>query len=210
MRYQREKYAHPLEFTTDPGTTRLLASGLDRAKRPQPGSGKLVFLFYFCLTNRNIHTHQMSAIPLKTRRPIRVLVADDDADDRQMIQEALEESFLSPSLYVVENGEQLLNYLLRKGIYANPDLSPRPGLILLDLNMPFMDGMKALQRIKGDPELAEIPVVILTTSQSPDDIAKAYRLGSNSFITKPVSFTGLLHAIRSLGQYWFDVVELPR
>lgn len=127
-----------------------------------------------------------------------------------MIQEALEESFLSPSLFAVENGEQLLNYLQRKGAYANPELSPRPGLILLDLNMPFMDGMKALQKIKSDPTIADIPVVILTTSQSPEDIAKAYRLGSNSFITKPVSFSGLVQAIRSLGQYWFDVVELPR
>lgn len=137
-------------------------------------------------------------------------MADDDADDRQMIQEALQESFLSPSLFEVENGEQLLDYLQRKGAYANPELSPRPGLILLDLNMPFMDGMKALQKIKSDPELSDIPVVILTTSQSPEDIANAYRLGSNSFITKPVSFSGLLQAIRSLGQYWFDVVELPR
>jgi CheY-like chemotaxis protein len=151
----------------------------------------------------------MFGVPLKTRRPIRVLMADDDADDRQMFREALEESFLSPTLHVVENGEQLLNYLNRRGEYADPQSSPRPGLILLDLNMPFINGMKALQQIKQNPELSDIPVVILTTSQSPDDIARAYRLGSNSFITKPVSFTGLVQAIRALGQYWFDVVELP-
>jgi CheY-like chemotaxis protein len=137
-------------------------------------------------------------------------MADDDADDRQMLQEALEEIFVSPTLHVVEDGEQLLNYLQRKGPYADPEQSPRPGLILLDLNMPCLDGMKALERIKADTELSDIPVVVLTTSQAPEDVARAYRLGSNSFITKPVSFTGLLESIRSLGLYWFDVVELPR
>jgi CheY-like chemotaxis protein len=109
----------------------------------------------------------------------------------------------------VENGEELLDYLKRRGRFAPPASAPSPGLILLDLNMPRKDGREALREIKEDPELCTIPVVILTTSKADTDIARIYELGANSFIAKPVSFDGLVDVMRVLGRYWFEIVELP-
>ena len=132
-----------------------------------------------------------------------ILVADDDADDRVMIKDALRENRLANQVVFVEDGEQLMNYLTQKG-------SARPGLILLDLNMPKKDGREALKEIKSNPELRGIPVVILTTSKAEEDIYKTYDLGVNSFITKPVTFESLIQITRELGKYWFEIVELPR
>lgn len=143
------------------------------------------------------------------RQPVVILMADDDADDRIMTKEALEESKLTNEFRVVENGEELLQYLRRQGPYADPASSPRPGVILLDLNMPRMDGREALKEIKADPELRRIPVVILTTSKAEEDVYRTYDLGANSYIMKPVTFDGLVEVMRGLGRYWVEIVELP-
>ncbi|GAB4180937.1 MAG: response regulator [Geothermobacteraceae bacterium] len=138
-----------------------------------------------------------------------ILMADDDPDDRLMAREALEEARLANELRFVEDGEQLLDYLKRRGHFAEPDAAPRPGLILLDLNMPRKSGREALAEIKADPELRSIPVVVLTTSKAEEDILRSYDLGVNSFITKPVTFDGLVEVMRSLSRYWFEIVALP-
>ena len=142
-------------------------------------------------------------------RPITILLADDDADDRMLTRDALAESRLANNLKFVEDGEQLMDYLCRRGNFASPEVSPRPGLIILDLNMPRKDGREALREIKGDPALRHIPIVVLTTSKAEEDIYRTYDLGVNSFITKPVSFEGLVGVMRALGRYWFEIVELP-
>jgi CheY-like chemotaxis protein len=141
--------------------------------------------------------------------PITILLADDDADDRILAQDALKESRLANDLRCVENGEELMDYLFRRGAYADPETSPAPGLILLDLNMPRKDGREALREIKSHPHFRSIPVVVLTTSKAEEDIYRSYDLGVNSFITKPVTFDGLVNVMRALGKYWFEIVELP-
>ena len=142
--------------------------------------------------------------------PITILICDDDDDDRTLTRQALEDAHISNDLRFVEDGEQLLDYLYQRGEYAGETgAAPRPGLILLDLNMPKMDGREALQRIKGDATLVDIPIVILTTSGLDMDIIRSYQLGVNSFITKPVTFSGLVDAMNVLGRYWLEIVELP-
>jgi CheY-like chemotaxis protein len=139
-----------------------------------------------------------------------ILLADDDPDDRMLTRLALEESRLSNELREVIDGEDLLDYLRKRGRYAGPGLAPRPGLILLDLNMPRKNGREALVEIKADPSLRCIPVVILTTSRAERDISGTYQLGANSFISKPVTFEGLVDVMKALGRYWFQLVERPR
>jgi CheY-like chemotaxis protein len=141
--------------------------------------------------------------------PITILMADDDPEDRMITQEGFAESKLANDLRFVEDGEELMDYLCRRGEYADPELSPRPGLILLDLNMPRKDGREALAEIKGDPELRSIPVVVLTVSEAEEDILRTYDLGANSYVTKPVTFGGLVEALKALSIYWFEIVELP-
>jgi len=126
-----------------------------------------------------------------------------------MASEALEESRLANDLRFVEDGEELLDYLYHRGRFAAAGESPRPGLILLDLNMPRMDGREALQKIKDDPELRSIPVIILTTSKAEEDIIRTYDLGVNSFITKPVTFLGLVDVMKVFTRYWLEIVDLP-
>src|SRR5262245_29677477 len=138
-----------------------------------------------------------------------ILMADDDDDDRLLAKDALTECRLASDLRFVENGEELLDYLRRRGSYSKTRLSPRPGLILLDLNMPKKDGREALKEIKNDPELRKIPVVVLTTSKADTDIGRVYELGANSFISKPVSFDALVEVMKILCRYWFEIVELP-
>jgi CheY-like chemotaxis protein len=140
---------------------------------------------------------------------ITILIADDDADDRLMAKEALEECRLTNHLDFVEDGVELLNYLRGKGRYAAKGAARRPGLIILDLNMPKMDGREALREIKADPSLRRIPVVVMTTSKAEEDIYRTYDLGVNSFITKPVTFEGLVTVMRAMGRYWIEIVELP-
>ena len=143
------------------------------------------------------------------RRSITILMADDDADDRQMTKEAFEESHLNNDLRFVEYGVELLDYLKRRGKYINPFSAPRPGLILLDLNMPKKDGREALREIKADPRLKSIRVVVLTTSKAEADILRTYDLSAASYITKPVTFAALIEVVRTLGKYWLEIVELP-
>jgi two-component system, response regulator len=138
-----------------------------------------------------------------------ILMADDDDDDRLLAQDALRESKIPGQIHFVANGEELLDYLFRRGAYASPAAAPRPGLILLDLNMPRKDGREALRELKAHPELRRIPVVVLTTSQADTDIGAIYDLGANSFITKPFQFEALVEVMNRLGQYWFQTVELP-
>lgn len=143
------------------------------------------------------------------RNPINILMADDDEDDRLMSKEAMEEARLTNNIYFVEDGEELMDYLYQRGKYSGSNNSPRPGLILLDLNMPKKDGREALKEIKADPDLRQIPVVVLTTSQAEQDIYRTYDLGVSSFITKPVSFEGLVEVMKTFSKYWFEIVRLP-
>jgi CheY-like chemotaxis protein len=138
-----------------------------------------------------------------------ILMADDDEDDRLLTADALRESKVANELKTVGDGEQLMDYLHHRGKYAPPASSPRPGLVLLDLNMPRKDGREALREMKADPALRSIPVVILTTSQTEYEIERAYDLGANSFIAKPVTFDGLVEALRVATEYWLQIVHLP-
>lgn len=143
-------------------------------------------------------------------KSIVILIAEDDAEDRMLLKEALEENHLRNLVFFVENGEELMDYLHHEGHYKDKDKYPMPGLILLDLNMPKKDGREALKEIKEDPELKHLPVVVLTTSKAEEDIIKTYDLGVSSFITKPVTFAGLVEMVKTLAEYWLDLVELPK
>lgn len=145
----------------------------------------------------------------RSTKPITILMADDDPDDRQLTSEAFEESRLANDLRFVENGVELMDYLHRRGKFSDPATSPRPGLILLDLNMPKKDGRECLQEIKSDPRLKNIRVVVMTTSKAEEDILRTYDLGASSYVTKPVTFDGLVDVIQTLGKYWLEIVELP-
>jgi CheY-like chemotaxis protein len=156
-----------------------------------------------------MNTPDSRIMPKPRVKPVTILMADDDPDDRQMTKEAFDESYLANDLRFVHDGEELMDYLHRRGKYADPAASPRPGLILLDLNMPKKDGREALQEIKGDPKLRAIRVVVLTTSKAEEDILRTYNLSAASYITKPVTFEGLLDVVRTMGKYWLEIVELP-
>ncbi len=145
----------------------------------------------------------------KELKAIEILIADDDAEDRMLIKDALIESRLKNGLHFVEDGEELLDYLHNKEKFSDIEKFPKPGIILLDLNMPRMDGREALKEIKKDAKLRSIPVVVLTTSKAEEDILKTYNLGVSSFITKPVTFEGLVDVMKTLNKYWFEIVELP-
>ncbi len=142
--------------------------------------------------------------------PITILMADDDEDDRELTREALAVSHLANDLRFVVDGQELLDYLRGDGPYRGDDArAPRPGILLLDLNMPRKDGREALAEIKADESLRHIPVVVLTTSSDEEDVARSYDLGVNSFITKPVTFASLVDVMRAWTHYWFEIVELP-
>lgn len=142
-------------------------------------------------------------------QPITILLADDDADDRMMVQEACTASHISNDLRCVNDGEELMDYLYQRGQFSNPTLSPKPGLILLDLNMPKKDGREALKEIRADETLRRIPIVVLTTSHAEEDIYHTYDMGVNSYITKPVTRVSLVDLMKILSTYWFEIVRLP-
>jgi CheY-like chemotaxis protein len=144
----------------------------------------------------------------KDIKAIVILMADDDPEDVMLARDALAESRLANTLNVVADGEELLDYLYQRGSY-NEHNAPRPGLILLDLNMPRLDGREALARIKSEPSLRQIPVVVLTTSKAEEDVFRSYDLGANSYVTKPVTFDSLVNVVRGLAEYWFGIVQLP-
>ena len=148
-------------------------------------------------------------MPTSKGKSVTILVAEDDEDDRLLMQEALEENRLANDLHFVNDGVELLDYLNRRGDYSDPRVSPRPSLILLDLNMPRKDGREALKEIKADPALRQIPIVVLTTSKAEEDILRTYDLGVSSFIAKPVVFDSMVQIMKTLGTYWFEIVELP-
>jgi CheY-like chemotaxis protein len=140
---------------------------------------------------------------------ITILIADDDPDDRELTREALSECRLANEVHFVRDGEELLDYLNRRGEHSTRAGESLPGLILLDLNMPRKDGREALKEIKANPEFRRIPIVVLTTSKADEDILRTYDLGVNSYVTKPVTFESLVDMIKVLGKYWFEIVELP-
>ena len=142
-------------------------------------------------------------------KPITILMAEDDPDDRMLTGDAFTENRLLNDLRFVEDGEELMDYLYHRGKYADPSDAPRPGLILLDLNMPRKDGREALAEIKADKDLRQIPIIVLTTSKAEEDICKTYNLGVNSFIVKPVTFESMVEAVGVLAKYWFGIVQLP-
>lgn len=145
----------------------------------------------------------------RNNKIIPILVADDDEEDRMLIQDAMEESKLLNPLHFVVDGQEVMDYLLRKGKFVDAEKNPLPGLILLDLNMPKMDGRQVLKEIKSNPELRAIPIIVLTTSKAEEDILRTYDLGVNSYITKPVTFDALVDIVKNLGKYWFEIVSIP-
>lgn len=147
-------------------------------------------------------------MPKTDIKPITILMADDDPDDRELTREAFVESRLANDLRFVENGEELLDYLYRRGKYSDPASSPWPSVILLDLNMPKKDGREALQEIRGEPRFRGIRVVVMTTSKAEEDVVRSYDLSAASYITKPVTFDRMVEVVRALGQYWLEIVEL--
>lgn len=142
-------------------------------------------------------------------KPAVILLAEDDPGDQELTRRALEQSRIRNELYIVEDGEEALNYLLRRGKYEDPASSPKPDLMLLDLNMPKMDGKQLLEQMRADPNLRRIPVVALTTSKQENDIIRTYDLGANSYIVKPVDMDQFVNAIKVLKDYWFQIVVLP-
>lgn len=146
---------------------------------------------------------------MKNTKKVTILIADDDEDDRLMTREAFEEVRILNELVFVKDGVELLDYLYRRGDFAAPKICSRPGIILLDLNMPRMDGREALTAIKKDESLRSIPVTIFTTSKAEEDVVRSYNLGVNCFITKPVTYAGLVEVVKQLNSFWFELVELP-
>jgi CheY-like chemotaxis protein len=145
----------------------------------------------------------------ETPKPNVIVMAEDDADDRLLVKDAMAECQWNAEIRFVENGEQLMDYLKHRGNFVDPETAPRPGLVILDLNMPRMDGREVLREMKANADFRRIPVVVLTTSHADTDIERIYDLGANSFISKPLDFQSLVNLMRLLGQYWFKAVELP-
>ncbi len=162
------------------------------------------------LTNMPVGSEPMGAIPQTTssggRQSFFLLVADDDPEDCLFIQEAIRENGFSPELHFVHDGEELLEYLSRSGRDGQP--TQRPDLLLLDLNMPKLDGREALRRIKTDLRWRSLPVVVLTTSGEENDVQTCYQLGAASFVCKPASYRGWLETLGDLCRYWFERVRL--
>ncbi len=144
-----------------------------------------------------------------SKSKVSILIADDDPDDRMLLEDAFRENGFTNELHFVEDGEQLLAFLRREGKWSEHEGEPYPGLVLLDLNMPKMDGREALRHMKADERFRTIPVVVLTTSKAEEDILRTYVTGVNSFMTKPVTFEGLMEVVRILANYWIQSVQLP-
>jgi CheY-like chemotaxis protein len=149
----------------------------------------------------------MSFYP-KLKKPFQILVAEDDADDRELLLEAFQETNKSLELVFVHDGLELLEYLHKTGRYQQ-SAPLLPNLILLDFNMPKKDGREVLKQIKQNPELAHIPVLVLSTSQSDDDVTRAYQLGGNGFITKPATYKKMLSMAESIYKFWFIIARIP-
>ena len=144
------------------------------------------------------------------KEPFAVLMAEDDEHDIVATKRAWKKHHIANPLYIVKNGEECLDFLQRKGRYEEPDLAPRPGILLLDINMPRMDGLTVLKRIREDRDekLRRLPVVILTTSKAEQDRLRGYELGANAYIVKPVGFENFSEAVKTISLFW-QLVELP-
>jgi two-component system, chemotaxis family, response regulator Rcp1 len=140
-------------------------------------------------------------------RPIEVLLVEDNPGDVDLTKEALTDAKVRNRLHVVDDGAKAIDFLFQKGAYADV---PRPDIILLDLNLPKKDGRQVLAEIKAEPRLTGIPVVILTTSQAEEDIARSYQLHANCYITKPVDFKQFMKVVKSIEEFWLTVVKLPK
>jgi len=138
-----------------------------------------------------------------------ILLVEDDRGDQELTRRALDEGKIRNDLRIVEDGEEALAYLFRRGKYKDPATSPRPDLLLLDLNLPRVDGREVLEQIRADSKLRRMAVVVLTTSRQEEDILRSYELGCNSFITKPVDINQFIRIIQALERYWFQIVVLP-
>jgi len=145
---------------------------------------------------------------MATRKSVSILLAEDDPDDQLLVRRAFAAADLTLDLRFVNDGEELLDYLYQRAGHTE-ETSPRPGLILLDLNMPKKNGREALKEIKADPEIKHIPVIVLTTSKRKEDILQSYAMGASSYIVKPVVFSDLVEVIKTLETYWLQVAELP-
>jgi chemotaxis family two-component system response regulator Rcp1 len=143
----------------------------------------------------------------KDWRPIEILLIEDNPGDVDLTKEALQEAKVRNRLHVVDDGAKAVDFLYKRGAYADV---PRPDIVLLDLNLPKKDGRQVLEEVKADPQLAEIPVVILTTSQAEEDIIRSYQLHANCYITKPVDFKQFMHVVKSIEEFWLTVVKLPK
>jgi CheY-like chemotaxis protein len=145
----------------------------------------------------------------KTVKAPVILLVEDDLEDQNLAKRAMRGSKLLNNLFIVDDGEAALEYLRRHGDFSDPDDSPRPDLILLDLNMPKIDGRSVLAEIKSDPKLRQIAVIVLTTSIREEDIKLSYDLGVNSYITKPARMESFVKVVRDLEHYWFELAALP-
>ncbi len=143
------------------------------------------------------------------KRPVTILMADDDADDRELTRDAFHESKIANDLRFVEDGVELLDYLYRRGKYTDPATAPTPSLLLLDLNMPRKDGREALEEIRADKQFNFLRIIVLTTSKAEEDILRTYSLSATSYITKPITLQGMAQIVQTISQYWFEIVELP-
>ena len=150
----------------------------------------------------------MSSTIERPKKPV-VLLAEDNPAEQRLAQRALKQGQLQCELRIVSDGKEVMDYLLHHPPYDKAELAPRPHLLLLDLNMPKLDGRQVLQGIKSNPALATIPVVVLTTSKQEQDILQSYHLGCNSFINKPVDVHEFFNMMRELSRYWLDLVLLP-
>ena len=139
-------------------------------------------------------------------KPVEVLLAEDNPGDVMLTKKALEQGKLANNLHVATDGVEALQFLRQEGEYSD---EPRPDLVLLDLNMPRKDGQDVLKELKDDPDLRRIPVVVLTSSESEEDIAKSYELNANAYLTKPVDFDGFIEIVNRMENFWFKVVKLP-
>ena len=142
--------------------------------------------------------------------PANILLVDDDDDDYLLAKKALSHSRLLHKLIRLTDGQELMDYLYRKGKYQDTQQWPMPDIILLDLNMPRMDGREALSKIRTELDFKHIPIIILTTSKEDSEILNSYTLGANSYMTKPVTFNGLIESMRILSEYWLSIVRLPK
>jgi CheY-like chemotaxis protein len=146
---------------------------------------------------------------LDSGKPVNVLLVEDDPEDVEITRRAFSRAKVRNPLYVVRDGEEAMAFLKHTGPYSNAEDAPRPGLILLDLNLPRLDGREVLRLIKVDAKLGRIPVVVLTTSSEESDVLDCYDSGANTYITKPVDFRGFLDAVVTLGRYWLSIAEIP-